>query len=130
MGLQIQVGREFVDPFGRFLQPQLCQRADHALRDHPPLVGFGNGEGEGGQMGAGCSHCYQDPRAGVGSSTDNGGRPIGSQIHLANLQLVGVGMRLGSQDLAQNHPLCPGAAIFNLFHFKPRQGEGLSQFFG
>jgi hypothetical protein len=36
-------------------------------------------------------------------------------------------MRLDAHNVTDHHPIGPGAALFNLLHFKPRHSEAMGQ---
>ena len=68
-----------------------------------------------------------DPGTHVAGTTNDLDRGLSSDIHLADAELVGVGVFLPLQHMANHHALGPGAEVINVVHLKACHRQTLGE---
>lgn len=104
---------------------QLLGRAQHA--EGLDTAQLGRLDAETGQVGAHQRAGNPDAGGRIGRAADDLQQFALPRIHLADAQLVGVGMFFGLDDLRDHHLGEHGGHAVLLFHFQPRHGEQMPQ---
>jgi hypothetical protein len=94
------------------------------MRFHAADLADGNGHINAGHIGAGFAQHHGDARAGIGGAADDLLFALIRQ-HAADAQLVGIGVRVGLQDLGDGEIAQFGGAVHHLFDLEPEIGEGI-----
>ena len=68
-----------------------------------------------------------DPGTHVAGTTHDLDGVLSSHIHRADAELVGIGVFLPFQHMANHHALGPGAEVINVVHLKARHREALGE---
>jgi hypothetical protein len=100
---------------------QLLGRAQHA--EGFDAAQLGRLDAEAGQVGAHQRAGDLDAGGGIGGAADDLQQLALPRVHLADAQLVGVGVLLGLDDLRDDDLGEHGGHAVLLFHFQPRHGE-------
>ena len=82
---------------------------------------------DAGHVGAGLGHHHGDALARVGRAADDLDLAR-IRLHLADLELVGIGMLFGRKHLADGEGPQLGGGVDHLFDLKPEIGQGIKDF--
>jgi hypothetical protein len=116
------VGRQLDDADVLVRQFELALRQQHAARLHTADLGSGEGEIAAGHMTAhGREHALH-AGARIGRAAYHL-HAVGSGIHLAHAELVGVGVLLAFQHLRHFERRKRGGGIEHFLHFQPDAGQ-------
>ena len=102
---------------------QFAARAQHAVRFGAADIALGQGEIGARNEGAGKGKHRFEPGARVGRATDDVEQFAGAGIDLADLELVGIGMLFGADDLRHDEFFECLALILDALDFEADSGQ-------
>ena len=104
-------------------QFQLRRRAQHAERFDAPDHPLAKRDLLARNVGSGRREHASEARAGIGRAADHLHRRAGPGIHHADAEAVGIGVRLGFDDMADDKILQRRRRIVDMLDFQPDAGE-------
>ena len=111
-------------------QTELLQRADHAAAGDAAQLGRLDRQPHRGQGASHQRHRHVDAGAHVGGAADNLQHLASSDPHLADAELVGIGMGFALLDVTDDDPARQGREILDLLDFKASDREAFRQLSG
>ena len=108
-------------------QAQLLQGTDHSVAGDTAQFACFDRQANGGEGRSDHGHWNIDAGTNITGTTDDLNGLMSTHIYAADAQLVGIGVFVALQDMADHHALGPGAEIINVIHLKACHRQTLGE---